>query len=356
MAQIASSELVGLLGGVLVSEGERTFRGLSTLANAGLEDISFLSNPAYKKHLLTTQAGLVLLTEEMAREYQESLTSEVVLVREQSPFLLILENPYLGYAKLSQLFDENYDFQPGVHPTAVVAKDVQVPPSACVGPYAVIEQGSVIGEGVYIGGHCAIGRGCRIGDRTRLWSSVVCYAGVKIGQDCIVHSGTVIGSDGFGNANDRGEWVKIAQLGAVTIKDNVEIGSNCSIDRGALDDTVIEDGVRIDNLVQIAHNVHIGKHTAIAGCVGIAGSTSIGAYCIVGGACGIGGHLEIADHVHMTGMTMVTKSIGQAGLYSSGTGVEPNMKWRKMVARMRNLDEMAKRLKQIENKVAALDS
>jgi UDP-3-O-[3-hydroxymyristoyl] glucosamine N-acyltransferase len=174
---------------------------------------------------------------------------------------------------------------------------------------------------------------------------------VKVGLRTIVHSGAVIGSDGFGNAQHDGNWVKIAQLGGVTIGDDVEIGSNTSIDCGALEDTVIGNGVKIDNLVQIAHNVHIGDHTAVAGCVGIAGSTVVGKHCIIGGGTGVAGHIEIADKVAMTGMTMVTKSITQPGLYSSGTGVEPNAKWRKTAVRLRNLDDLFKRLKNIEKKL-----
>ncbi len=349
MVEISSSELVELLGGKLIGSEERKLNGLATLMSATPEKVSFLSNPSYKKHLHSTQAGVVLLTEDMAEYFQSAVSSTAA---DYCPLLLVLENPYLGYAKLSRMLDTNYRFEAGVHASAQVSDDVIVPPSAHIGANTVIESGVQIGEGVFIGSNCSVGSHCVVGDRTRLWHGVVCYPGVKIGKDCIVHSGTVIGSDGFGNANHRGEWIKIAQLGGVTIHDNVEIGSNCSIDRGALDDTIIEEGVRIDNLVQIAHNVHIGKHTAIAGCVGIAGSTSIGSYCIIGGACGIGGHLEIADQVHMTGMTMVTKSISEPGLYSSGTGVEPNLKWRKMVARMRGLDDMAKRLKAIEKKLA----
>ncbi|PID44336.1 MAG: UDP-3-O-(3-hydroxymyristoyl)glucosamine N-acyltransferase [Gammaproteobacteria bacterium] len=339
--------LASLLGADIVVRSEKIFTGLATLKHAGSSQISFLANPAYKKYLPVSEAGAILLTPEMADFY----LAEVAPEKEGGlPALLSLENPYMGYAILSREFDTNYQLTPGVHGSAIIAEDVVVPETAHIAENVVIGSGCTLGQQVSIGANSVLGNDTHLGDGTRLWHNVTCYSGVTIGRDCIVHSGTVIGSDGFGNANHNGEWVKIAQLGGVVIGNNVEIGSNCSVDRGALDNTVIADGVRIDNLVQIAHNVEIGQHTAIAGCVGIAGSTVIGSHCIIGGACGIGGHLTIADHVHMTGMTMVTKSIREPGLYSSGTGVEPNMKWRKMVARMRKLDEMAKRLKVLESK------
>ncbi|PIE42815.1 MAG: UDP-3-O-(3-hydroxymyristoyl)glucosamine N-acyltransferase [Gammaproteobacteria bacterium] len=343
-----ADQLAELLGADLVVRNENKFTGLATLKQATSSHISFLANPSYKKYLSSSEAGAILLTPEMAGFY----LAEVAPAKEEPlPALLSVDNPYLGYARLSQEFDTQYRFTPGIHESAIIAEDVVVPKTTHIAANVVIESGCTLAEGVYIGANCVLAGNVRIGKGTRLWHSVTCYAGISIGSDCIIHSGTVIGSDGFGNANHNGEWVKIAQLGGVVIGDNVEIGSNCSIDRGALANTVIADGVRIDNLVQIAHNVEIGKNTAIAGCVGIAGSAVIGDHCIIGGASGISGHLSIASHVHMTGMTMVTKSIREPGLYSSGTGVESNLKWRKMVARMRKLDEMAARLKVLESKI-----
>jgi UDP-3-O-[3-hydroxymyristoyl] glucosamine N-acyltransferase len=346
---ISLGEIAAQLSAKLIGSPDTQIEGLATLQTATSGRLSFLSNPVYKKYLSTTNASAVLLNEEVATEYLQ----EQHMAQETSKHLnlLVMDNPYLGYAKLSALFDTAYDFVPGVHTRAVIADTAVVPASCFVGANAVIEDGVTLGESVYIGANTVVGRNCKIADGARLWANVTLYSGVKVGLRTIVHSGAVIGSDGFGNAQHDGNWVKIAQLGGVTIGDDVEIGSNTSIDCGALEDTVIGNGVKIDNLVQIAHNVHIGDHTAVAGCVGIAGSTVVGKHCIIGGGTGVAGHIEIADKVAMTGMTMVTKSITQPGLYSSGTGVEPNAKWRKTAVRLRNLDDLFKRLKNIEKKL-----
>jgi len=232
-----------------------------------------------------------------------------------------------------------------IHDTAVIGAGAHI--SAGV----VVESGVAIADGVRIGPNCCLGRDSVVGANTHLYAGVTLYHGVSIGADCILHSGVVVGSDGFGFAPSAEGWVKIAQLGGVIIEDNVEIGANTTIDRGALDNTVIRKGVILDNQIQVAHNVVIGENTAIAACSAIAGSTTIGKNCIVGGASGIAGHLNIVDGVHITAMTMVIKSLNEPGVYSSGTGVQPNAKWKKSIARLRQLDKMAARLKTLEQRV-----
>ncbi|MDQ2695806.1 MAG: UDP-3-O-(3-hydroxymyristoyl)glucosamine N-acyltransferase, partial [Pseudomonadota bacterium] len=209
----------------------------------------------------------------------------------------------------------------------------------------------VLGPGVFVGPVCVVGEGAVLGEATRLMANVTVCHGVRLGRRVLVHPGAVIGSDGFGLANDAGRWIKIPQLGGVVIGDDVEIGANTTIDRGALDDTVIEEGVKLDNQIQVAHNVHIGAHTAVAGCVGIAGSARIGRHCTQAGGVGVAGHLEIADHVHVTGMSMVTESITAPGVYSSGLGVEPGRVWKKIRVHLRHLDDLARRVAALEKKV-----
>jgi UDP-3-O-[3-hydroxymyristoyl] glucosamine N-acyltransferase len=264
--------------------------------------------------------------------------------------VLLLEDPYLGYARISHRFDTAPAGKPGVHDTAVIDPDVSVPDSASIGPGVVIEAGVTLGERVVIGAHGFVGADCVLGDDCLLRPRVTLAHGVSMGRRCHILSGAVIGSDGFGFAVHQGEWNRIAQIGGVVLGDDVEVGANTTIDRGALDDTRLGNGVKIDNLVQIAHNVQIGDHTAVAGKVGIAGSTRIGRHCMIGGASGISGHLTIADGVQVTGMTLITGDIRESGVYSSGTGHMTNREWRKNAARFRQLDAMARRLKDLEKK------
>ncbi|MCG8610090.1 MAG: UDP-3-O-(3-hydroxymyristoyl)glucosamine N-acyltransferase [Pseudomonadales bacterium] len=353
---LAIAEIAEILEAKVIGDASSEISSLATLQAAKTGQLAFLSNPVYKKHLAKSQASAIIVAPDVITELVEERDGSWQFVSDeplQSTFL-VLDNPYLGFAKLTHLFDTAYQFEPRIETSAVIHPSVQIPDDCYIGHNAVIGEGCVLGRSVYIGANVSIGVNCHIGDRTRLWASVVLYSDITLGQDCIIHSGVVIGSDGFGNAKDGEKWFKIAQLGGVTIGDNVEVGANTTIDRGALGDTIIGDGVRIDNQVQIAHNVVIGDDAALAGCVGVAGSTTIGKRCVIGGATGIGGHLDIADDVYLTGMTMVTKSIKSPGLYSSGTGVEPNSKWRRMVARMRSLDEFAKKLKSLERKVDSL--
>ena len=323
----------------LEGDGTTIINGVATLQNAKAGQVSFLTNPRYRKYLATTQASAVIL----APEYTEDCAVAV----------LISDNPQLSYARVASLFARAIHRQKGLHPKACVSADAKLADDVWVGPHSVIEAGAVIGSGVFIGPNCTIEENAIIGDNTCLRAHVTVCQSVRLGRRVLIHPGAVIGSDGFGLANDKGRWIKIPQLGSVWIGDDVEIGANTTIDRGALEDTVIEDGVKLDNQIQIAHNVRVGAHTAMAGCVGIAGSVRIGRHCSLAGGVGIAGHLEIADNVHITGMSLVTKSITEPGIYSSGLAVEPNRLWNKISARLRQLDDLARRFTLLEKKMTS---
>lgn len=329
------AELAERLGATLVGDGERRVSGLATLSDAGPEDISFLANKAYLKYLPETQAAAVIL--------HPTYVDDCPTAR------LELENPYLAYAELSRLFDPlAARASTGIHETAVVAEDVTLGRNVDIGPQAVIESGVVLGDDVVVGAGCVIGTDSMVGSGSLLHANVSIYHGVVIGERAILHSGCVIGADGFGFAHDGSRWHKIAQLGGVVLGNDVEVGSCSSIDRGALGDTIIGNDVKIDSQVQIAHNVQIGDHSALAGCVGIAGSTKVGRHCMLGGGVGLAGHLTICDGVQVTGMSLVTNSITQPGIYSSGTGAMSNALWRKNAVRFKQLDDIAKRLARLE--------
>lgn len=334
------ADIATRLGAELRGDGGKVIHGLHTLAAAGPDELSFLSNPRYKAALRATRAGAVLLRPEDAADFAGNA--------------LLLANPYAGYARLAALFDRTPRLPAGVHPTAVVGEGAQLDPSAAIGPRAVIGEGVVIGAGTQVEAGAVVQARTRIGNDCRIRANAVVYHDCVIGNRVNIHSGAIIGGDGFGFANDRGRWHKIAQIGRVVIHDDVDIGANTTVDRGALDDTVLHEGVIIDNLVQIAHNVVVGAHTAIAGCCGISGSTRIGAHCVLAGGVGLVGHIEIADRVQITGMTMVTKSITEPGSYSSGTAFEPSERWKKTAVRVRQLDDMARRLRQLEQELEAL--
>ena len=261
---------------------------------------------------------------------------------------LVVKDPYLCYAKAVALLYPAHREPAGVHPRAWIDEQANVDPTAWIGANVVIEAGAQIGAGVQIGPGCVVGRNATIGNDTQLHANVTLYSEVQLGERCIIHSGAVLGSDGFGFANEQGCWLKIQQVGRVVVGSDVEIGANCSIDCGAIEDTVIEDGVKLDNLIQIAHNVRIGSHTAMAGHSAVAGSTSIGKNCAIGGAVGIVGHLKICDNVTVTAMSLVSKSITEPGVYSSGMPVETNKEWNKRVARIGQLEKLSKRVRQIE--------
>ncbi|TDO06115.1 MULTISPECIES: UDP-3-O-(3-hydroxymyristoyl)glucosamine N-acyltransferase [Halomonas] len=329
------SEIAERLGARLEGDGERRVSGLATLRDAAPDQVAFLANRAYLKDLTGTRAAAVLLAPDHAQSCPVAR--------------LEMDNPYLGYAELSRLFDPLTDRIPaGIHPTAVVADDVCLGADVVIGPQTVIESGVELGDEVVIGPGCVVGADSRIGPGSRLHANVTLCHGVVIGARAILHSGCVIGGDGFGFAHDGARWHKIAQLGGVVLGDDVEVGSCSSIDRGALGDTLIGDDVKIDSQVQIAHNVQIGDHTALAGCVGIAGSTRVGKHCMLGGGVGLSGHLTIADGVQVTGMSLVTNSILEAGVYSSGTGAMDNAQWRRNAVRFKQLDDIARRLARLE--------
>jgi len=297
---------------------------VATLSHAGAGAVSFLANPRYRRQMESTRATAVLVGPENAAHCPVAA--------------LIDANPYLAYARIAELLYPQAATAAGIHPTAVVSAGARIAASACIGPLAVIEDEADIGERAYVGPGCVVERGARIGDDTHMMPRVTVCSEVRIGRRCILHSGAVVGADGFGFAPDAGTWVKVPQVGSVQIGDDVEIGANTTIDRGAIDDTVVEDGVKLDNQVQVGHNVVIGAHTAIAGCVGISGSTVIGKRCMIGGAVGFAGHLTIADDVVITGYSLVSASIKQAGSYSSGMPAVESRKWRRMVARLRRND------------------
>jgi len=316
--------------------------GLATLQDAKPDQLSFLANAQYRRYLADCRAAAVLLTSADAEGYFGAA--------------LIVDNPYLAYARVSHLFETRPRAVPGVHPTAVVAEDADVHPSACIGPQVIIESGAHIGADVVIGAQSFVGARSRIGAGGRLAQRVTLGHDVVIGERVVIQPGAVIGGEGFGFANAKGVWEKIAQIGGVRIGDDVEIGANTTIDRGALSDTVIGNGVKLDNQIMIAHNVQTGDHTAMAACSGISGSTKIGRHCMIAGGVGMVGHIEICDNAFITGMTMVTHSITEPGSYSSGTAVQPAADWRKSVARFRQLDKLARRLQQMEKRLDAVTS
>lgn len=333
-APIKLGQLAEFLGATLRGDKDKDITGLATLQEAGPGQVSFLANPQYRKFLAETCAAAVLLKPADIDSYDGDA--------------LLVPDPYLAYARVSHLFDPKPKAVVGIHPSAIVADDAHVDPSASVGPYAVIESGARIAAGVTIGAHCFIGARCEIGEGGWLASRVTLYHDVRIGQRVVIQSGAVLGGEGFGFANEKGIWQKIAQIGGVVIGDDVEIGVNTAIDRGALADTRIGNGVKLDNQIQIAHNVQIGDHTAMAACVGISGSTRIGKHCMLAGGVGLVGHIDICDGVFITGMTMVTHSITEPGSYSSGTAMQPAAEWRKSAARLRKIDDMARRLQKLE--------
>jgi UDP-3-O-[3-hydroxymyristoyl] glucosamine N-acyltransferase len=310
---------------------------LATLGSAGSGELSFLANPRYLRQLQNTKAEAVLIRPEQAGQCPVAA--------------LVVDDPYLAFAKASQLFDWRPAIRPGIHPTALVAESAQIAVDAEIGPYVVIAEAVQIGSGVSIGAGTVIGRDCHIGVDCRLEANVTLYPNVRLGEQVLIHSGAVLGSDGFGFARSDQGWEKICQLGGVVIGDRVEIGAGVTIDRGALDDTRIEAGVKLDNQIQIAHNVVVGRDSAIAGCTAVAGSTRIGERCTIAGMAGITGHLEIADDTHVTAMSLVSKSITRPGAYSSGTGLEPHQQWKRNVVRFRQLDDLARRVRRIEQAV-----
>ncbi|GGO78845.1 UDP-3-O-acylglucosamine N-acyltransferase [Marinobacterium nitratireducens] len=332
--EFSLQEVADVVGGRVSGDPLHRITGLATLQTAGPGQLSFFASGRYLNQLKASQAGAVLVAE----AHLDAVGGHAIVV----------EDPYLAFARVSELFDWRAPVSPGVHATAVIAEDAVIDAAAQVGAHAVIGAGSKIAAGACIGPQVVIGARCSIGVDTRLEAGVVLYDDVRVGERCILHSGAVLGADGFGFAPEAGRWRKICQLGGVSIGNDVEIGAGTTVDRGALDDTRIDDGVKLDNQIQVAHNVEIGRDTAIAGCTAIAGSTKIGERCTIAGLSGITGHLTIAPGTHVTAMSLVSKSITEAGAYSSGTGLQPHRNWKRNVVRFRQLDELARRVTKLE--------
>lgn len=335
------AELAVRFGCELRGDPDTCVERVGSLENAGPDAIAFLANARHRRFLAGTRAAAVILAPDLAADCPVAA--------------LISANPYAVYARVAASLHPSPALEPGVHKSAAVAPEADMDASAHVGACAVIEAGATIGARVFIGPGCVIGRDCSIGEETRLVANVTLCERVTLGARGLYHPGVVIGADGFGIARVDEAWIKVPQLGAVRIGDDVEVGANTTIDRGALEDTIIEDGVKLDNQIQVAHNVRIGAHTVVAGCTGIAGSTVIGRRCMIGGQVGFVGHLSIADDVVITGRSMVTASIDEPGVYSGGLPLDEAGRWRRNSARFRQLDELARRIARLEKQAAKSD-
>lgn len=330
-------ELADRFGCKLHGDPARRVVRVGTLAGAGSDAVTFLANQAYRRQLGATRAAAVVLEPKHSRECPVAT--------------LVHANPYLAYARIAAFLHPPVAAVPGVHASAVVARDARVPPSAEIGPCAVVGAGALLDEHVVVGAGAIVGPGARVGAGTVLEPRVTLGAGVVIGARCIVHSGAVIGTDGFGFARDGAEWVKIPQVGSVRIGDDVEIGANTTIDRGTIEDTVLENGVKIDNLVQIAHNARIGAHSIMAAMSGVAGSTKVGERCMIGGGAVVSNQLTICDDVMLTFRSVVTRSIKTPGTYSGTLPAEEAKRWRRNAARFGRLDSLADRVHALERQL-----
>ena len=333
-------EIAEKLNAKLVGNGDIEINSVANLKTATESQISFLSDPKYRAVLSESKAGAVIVKEEDVEHAKAAV--------------LVLKDPYLGFARVAQLLDTTPPVAVGVAPTAYVEEGAVIGKNVALGPNVYIQKGAVIGDNVQLGANVVVGQNAKIGNNTRLYPNVSFYHDCVIGDNCLIQSGTVIGGDGFGYANDKGQWVKIPQTGRVVIGNSVEIGACTCIDRGAIDDTVIEDNVIIDNLCQIAHNVRIGFGTAVAGQTTFAGSVTIGKYCIIGGTSVFNGHISICDGVTISGMCMVMRSIDKPGVYSSGIPAQTNKEWRITAARTLHINEMYHRLSSLEDQVESL--
>ncbi|WP_089083223.1 UDP-3-O-(3-hydroxymyristoyl)glucosamine N-acyltransferase [Aquitalea magnusonii] len=335
------SSIVDQLGGVLKG-ADRTVERLAPLDVAAQSDITFLSNPKYRKQLDGCTAGAVIVSPKLEAELDPARS------------WIVVDDPYLYFAKVATLFHPPAQARGGIHPSAIVGEGTVIAASSEVREHVSIGAGVVIGERCILHPGVVIGDGSVLGDDVVLYPNVTVYHGSVLGNRVAVHSGSVIGADGFGLAWAKDHWFKIPQTGRAILEDDVEVGANTTIDRGALADTIIRRGAKIDNLVQVAHNVQIGEHTAIAGCVGIAGSTTIGAYCTVGGAAMFVGHIDVADKTHIGGGTLVSKSIRQPDTYASSYPLQTMKEWLGNAVHVRHLDDLAKRIKQLEREIGTL--
>ena len=340
MATYSLAALADYTGSTLQGDGALCFASVAAIDQASVNDLSYVRGGKYRHYLEISTAGALILPPELATNYAGSC--------------LVNTDPYLAYAKIVALLYPVPRPAAGIHPSAVIAADVMLGEGVSVGAHAMIEAGAVLEAGAIIGAGCVIGENCHVGAQTRLHPRVTLAYQTQVGQRCIIHSGAVLGADGFGFAPDRGMWYKIPQVGNVVVGDDVEIGANTTIDRAALGSTRIGNGVKLDNLIQIGHNTQIGDYTAIAACTAVAGSVQIGKHCQIAGMCAIAGHLSIADRVIVTGTSMVSHSITEAGVYSSGTSVTENAVWRKNAARFNQLDKLARRVVALEKQLADL--
>jgi UDP-3-O-[3-hydroxymyristoyl] glucosamine N-acyltransferase len=331
---VSLGELATRFGCELQGDPTVMVERVATLLNASAGSISFLSNPLYREQLAACQASAVIVKADVADACSGNA--------------LIAADPYLCFARIAAVLHPPPEFAAGIHPTAVVAESARVAANAHIGPLVCIGENCDIGERAVINAGSVLEFGVRIGADTRVLPKVTIMHDVVIGERCLLHPGSVIGADGFGNAMSREGWVKVPQVGSVIIGDDVEIGANTTVDRGTIDDTVIENGVRLDNLIQIGHNVRIGEHSALASMVGIAGSATIGKRCMLAGMSGLVGHITLCDDVVIGGATMVTKSISEPGMYVASFPAEPEREWKRQVARFRRMDDLAKRVRRIE--------
>jgi UDP-3-O-[3-hydroxymyristoyl] glucosamine N-acyltransferase len=329
-------ELAQRFGLELRGDGASAIRGVATLSKAEPGQLGFLANPLYRRELATCRAGAIVLREADAGDWHGSA--------------LIARDPYVAFSRIAALFETPVARAPGIHASAAIDATAQVDPSAHVAAFVSIGARSRIEAGAMLGPGCVVGEDCVVGAQSELVARVTLVTRVRLGKRVRVHPGAVIGADGFGLAMDRPadrepHWIKVPQLGGVVIGDDCEIGANTTIDRGAMDDTVLEADVRLDNQIQIGHNVVVGAHTAMAGCVAIAGSARIGRYCLIGGGAGVVGHITLGDRVTLTAMSLATHSIEGPGEFSSGTPIQENRAWRRNAARFKHLDALARRIK-----------
>ncbi len=340
---IRLSEVVDRFGGTLIGEQTISVIGIAPLSDATENHITFLSNPKFRTQATASKAVALILSE----------ADHLAIGDTYSGARIISSNPYVYFAKLAQYFFHiNADpVETGIHSSAWVSPQATIAPSAYIGPHASVEAGAIVGDGAWIGAGVAIAKRVVIGAQSKINANVSIYNDCIIGERCVIHSGAVIGADGFGFANEKGKWIKIPQTGRVVIGDDVEIGANTSIDRGALADTIIENGVILDNQIQIGHNCHIGENTAMAGCVGVAGSAKIGKNCTFGGAAMVLGHLTIADNVHISSGSMVSRSILEPGQYTGFYPLAKNADWEKTAAIVRNLGSMRDKLRVVEKAI-----
>ncbi|RWU12297.1 UDP-3-O-(3-hydroxymyristoyl)glucosamine N-acyltransferase [Pseudidiomarina gelatinasegens] len=337
MQTLTLQQLADAIGADVQGDPALPIQGVATLASAKPGHIAFLANEKYRSQLDSSQASAVIVAPDV--DVPDGMAA------------LRMKNPYAGFAKVAQLLDTTPKPADGIHPSAQVHATAKIGQNVSIGANAVIAEQVELADNVTVGVGCYIGPNTRIGVGTQLWQHVVIYHNCVIGENCLVHAGTVIGADGFGWANEGGKWIKIPQLGRVVIGNRVDIGASTTIDRGALDDTIISDGVIIDNQCQIAHNVFIDEDTAIAGCTVLAGSCRIGKRCLIGGATAINGHISVCDDVQISGFSMVIKEITEPGAYASGIPAAPQREWRRNGARYRQLDDLFQRVKKIEKQL-----